>query len=227
MPLVGPGSCLRPSSCVGAVDLRRGRCTLGIRGPANEGENIQNAMGSLGHCWPLGFRHVRHGVWLAVIGHHAADSIHRGHEPTTFGSGRRRGHEHLGPGRTLGCIRQWVRGVAGRKRRRCGRVDCGRTGPRFGWLGTPIICGTGLAIGLWCAADRMLSPILARLPFAKLVQYCRESITVVINLVQPEPATGGGSSQWTQVKKAKPAATVAVLEPRTRRRRVGRRRGRG
>ena len=38
----------------------------------------------------------------------------------------------------------------------------GELGPRFGWLGTPIICGTGLAIGLWCAADRMLSPLLAR-----------------------------------------------------------------
>ena len=218
MPLVGPGLLFAAIFCALALlTYDVADAPSEFVAPANEGENIQNAMGSLGALLAARlFGTFGTGVWLAVIGAIMLliQSI-RGHETDHLWV--RAGGVVMS---TLALAALWAEfasgfgmlpdGNGGGR----GRVDCGRTEPRFGWLGTPIICGTGLAIGLWCAADRMLSPILARLPFAKLVQYCRESITVVINLVQPEPATAGGArAGGRKSKKAKPAATVAVLEP--------------
>ena len=179
--------------------------------------NIQNAMGSLGALLAARlFGTFGTGVWLAVIGAIMLliQSI-RGQETDQIWV--RAGGVVMS---TLALAALWAEFATGfgvlpdGNGGAVGAWIVGELGPRFGWLGTPIICGTGLAIGLWCAADRMLSPLLARLPFAKLLQYSRESITVVINLVQPEPATAGGArAGGRKSKKVKPAATVAVLEP--------------
>ena len=185
--------------------------------PANEGENIKNAMGSLGALLAARlFGAFGTGVWLAVIGAIMLliQSI-RGQETDQIWV--RAGGVVMS---TLALAALWAEFAPGfgvlpdGNGGAAGAWIVGELSPRFGWLGTPIICGTGLAIGLWCAADRMLSPILARLPFAKLGQYCRESITVVVNLVQPEPATAGGArAGGRKSKKTKPAAIVGVLEP--------------
>ena len=185
--------------------------------PANEGVNIKNAMGSLGALLAARlFGAFGTGVWLAVIGAIMLliQSI-RGQETDQIWV--RAGGVVMS---TLALAALWAEFAPGfgvlpdGNGGAAGAWIVGELSPRFGWLGTPIICGTGLAIGLWCAADRMLSPILARLPFAKLGQYCRESITVVVNLVQPEPATAGGArAGGRKSKKTKPAAIVGVLEP--------------
>ena len=218
MPLVGPGLLFEAIFCALALLTYDVADTPSeFVAPANEGENIQNAMGSLGA--PLAarlFGTFGTGVWLTVIGAIMLliQSI-RGHETDQLWV--RAGGVVMS---TLALAALWAEFASGfgvlpdGNGGAVGAWIVGELSPRFGWLGTPIICGTGLAIGLWCAADRMLSPILARLPFAKLVQYCRESITVVINLVQPEPATAGGArAGGRKSKKTKPAGTVAVLEP--------------
>ena len=218
MPLVGPGLLFAAIFCALALlTYDAADAPSEFVAPANEGENIQNAMGSLGALLAARlFGTFGTGVWLAVIGAIMLliQSI-RGHETDHLWV--RAGGVVMS---TLALAALWAAFASGfgvlpdGNGGAVGAWIVGELSPRFGWLGTPIICGTGLAIGLWCAADRMLSPILARLPFAKLVQYCRESITVVINLVQPEPATAGGArAGGRKSKKAKPAATVAVLEP--------------
>ncbi len=218
MPLVGPGLLFAAIFCALALlTYDAADAPSEFVAPANEGENIQNAMGSLGALLAARlFGTFGTGVWLAVIGAIMLliQSI-RGQETDHLWV--RAGGVVMS---TLALAALWARFASGfgilpdGNGGAVGAWIVGELGPRFGWLGTPIICGTGLAIGLWCAADRMLSPILARLPFARLVQYCRESITVVINLVQPEPATAGGArSGGRKSKKAKPTATVAVLEP--------------
>ena len=218
MPLVGPGLLFAAIFCALALlTYDVADAPSEFVAPANEGENIQNAMGSLGALLAARlFGTFGTGVWLAVIGAIMLliQSI-RGHETDHLWV--RAGGVVMS---TLALAALWAAFASGfgvlpdGNGGAVGAWIVGELGPRFGWLGTPIICGTGLVIGLWCAADRMLSPILARLPFAKLVQCCRESITVVINLVQPEPATAGGArAGGRKSKKAKPAATVAVLEP--------------
>ena len=215
MPLVGPGLLFAAIFCALALlTYDAADAPSEFVAPANEGENIQNAMGSLGALLAARlFGTFGTGVWLAVIGAIMLliQSI-RGQETDHLWV--RAGGVVMS---TLALAALWARFASGfgilpdGNGGAVGAWVVGELGPRFGWLGTPIICGTGLAIGLWCAADRMLSPILARLPFARLVQYCRESITVVINLVQPEPATAGGArSGGRKSKKAKPTATVAV-----------------
>ncbi|MEC7128759.1 MAG: DNA translocase FtsK 4TM domain-containing protein [Planctomycetota bacterium] len=218
MPLVGPGLLFAAIFCALALlTYDVADAPSEFVAPANEGENIQNAMGSLGALLAARlFGTFGTGVWLAVIGAIMLliQSI-RGHETDHLWV--RAGGVVMS---TLALAALWAAFASGfgvlpdGNGGAVGAWIVGELGPRFGWLGTPIICGTGLAIGLWCAADRMLSPLLGRLPFAKLLQYCRESITVVINLVQPEPATAGGArSGGRKSKKVKPTATVAVLEP--------------
>ena len=218
MPLFGPGLLFAAIFCALALlTYDMADAPSEFVAPANEGENIQNAMGSLGALLAARlFGTFGTGVWLAVIGGIMLliQSI-RGQETDQIWV--RAGGVVMS---TLALAALWAEFATGfgvlpdGNGGAVGAWIVGELGPRFGWLGTPIICGTGLAIGLWCAADRMLSPLLARLPFAKLVQYCRESITVVINLVQPEPATAGGArAGGRKAKKSKPAATVAVLEP--------------
>ena len=218
MPLFGPGLLFAAIFCALALlTYDMADAPSEFVAPANEGENIQNAMGSLGALLAARlFGTFGTGVWLAVIGGIMLliQSI-RGQETDQIWV--RAGGVVMS---TLALAALWAEFATGfgvlpdGNGGAVGAWIVGELGPRFGWLGTPIICGTGLTIGLWCAADRMLSPLLARLPFAKLVQYCRESITVVINLVQPEPATAGGArAGGRKAKKSKPAATVAVLEP--------------
>ena len=218
MPLFGPGLLFAAIFCALALlTYDAADAPSEFVAPANEGENIQNAMGSLGALLAARlFGTFGTGVWLAVIGAIMLliQSI-RGHQTDHLWV--RAGGVVMS---TLALAALWAEFASGfgilpdGNGGAVGAWIVGELGPRFGWLGTPIICGTGLTIGLWCAADRMLSPILARLPFAKLLQYCRESITVVINLVQPEPATAGGArAGGRKSKKAKPTATVAVLEP--------------
>ena len=218
MPLVGPGLLFGAIFCALALlTYDVADAPSAFVAPANEGEAISNAMGSLGALLAARlFGTFGTGVWLAVIGciMLLIQSI-RGHETDHLWV--RAGGVIMS---TLALAALWAEFAPGfgvfpdGNGGAVGAWIVGELGPRFGWLGTPIICGTGLAIGLWCAADRMLSPILARLPFAKILQYCRESITLVINLVHPEPATAGGArSGGRKSKKAKPNATVAVLEP--------------
>ena len=218
MPLVGPGLLFAAIFCALALlTYDVADAPSEFVAPANEGENIQNAMGSLGALLAARlFGTFGTGVWLAVIGAIMLliQSI-RGQETDQLWV--RTGGVVLS---TLALAALWAEFAPGfgvvpdGNGGAVGAWIVGELGLRFGWLGTPIICSTGLAIGLWCAADRMLSPILARLPFGKLVQYCRESITVVINLVQPEPVTAGGArAGGRKSKKAKSAASVAVMEP--------------
>ena len=218
MPLFGPGLLFAAIFCALALlTYDMADAPSEFVAPANEGENIKNAMGSLGALLASRlFGTFGTGVWLAVIGAIMLliQSI-RGQETDQILV--RAGGVVMS---TLALAALWAEFATGfgvlpdGNGGAVGAWIVGELSPRFGWLGTPIFCGTGLAIGLWCAADRMLSPILARFPFAKILQYGRESITVVINLVQPEPATAGGArSGRRRAKKAKPAATVAVLEP--------------
>lgn len=218
MPLFGPALLFAAIFCALALlTYDMADAPSEFVAPANEGENIQNAMGSLGALLAARlFGAFGTGVWLAVIGAIMLliQSI-RGQETDQIWV--RAGGVVMS---TLALAALWAEFAPGfgvlpdGNGGAAGAWIVGELSPRFGWLGTPIICGTGLAIGLWCAADRMLSPVLARLPFAKLGQYCRESITVVVNLVQPEPATAGGArAGGRKSKKTKPAAIVGVLEP--------------
>ncbi len=218
MPLFGPALLFAAIFCALALlTYDMADAPSEFVAPANEGENIQNAMGSLGALLAARlFGAFGTGVWLAVIGAIMLliQSI-RGQETDQIWV--RTGGVVMS---TLALAALWAEFAPGfgvlpdGNGGAAGAWIVGELSPRFGWLGTPIICGTGLAIGLWCAADRMLSPVLARLPFAKLGQYCRESITVVVNLVQPEPATAGGArAGGRKSKKTKPAAIVGVLEP--------------
>lgn len=218
MPLFGPALLFAAIFCALALlTYDMADAPSEFVAPANEEENIQNAMGSLGALLAARlFGAFGTGVWLAVIGAIMLliQSI-RGQETDQIWV--RAGGVVMS---TLALAALWAEFAPGfgvlpdGNGGAAGAWIVGELSPRFGWLGTPIICGTGLAIGLWCAADRMLSPVLARLPFAKLGQYCRESITVVVNLVQPEPATAGGArAGGRKSKKTKPAAIVGVLEP--------------
>ena len=218
MPLFGPALLFAAIFCALALlTYDMADAPSEFVAPANEGENIQNAMGSLGALLAARlFGAFGTGVWLAVIGAIMLliQSI-RGQETDQIWV--RAGGVVMS---TLALAALWAEFAPGfgvlpdGNGGAAGAWIVGELSPRFGWLGTPIICGTGLAIGLWCAADRMLSPVLARLPFAKLGQYCRESITVVVNLVQPEPATAGGArAGGRKSKKTKPAGIVGVLEP--------------